>query len=115
MLRLMRRSPQEKKALSYARDRRNAFGQNDKASRKAIPLRKRLVNRANRHAARQQLSEAAGPVASERAERVEERVQGTKPKTWRKWPDQPLGQILEQKRQRRERRNPTDPTGNTGT
>jgi hypothetical protein len=98
----MRRSPQEKKALSYARDRRNAFGENDKSSRKAIPLRKRLVNRANRHAARQQLSEVGDRVTAERADRIEERVQGTKPKTWRKWPDEPLGQVLERKRQRRE-------------
>jgi hypothetical protein len=97
----MRRSPQEKKALSYARDRRNAFGESDKGSRKAIPLRKRKVNRANRHAARQQLDELGDRVVPERAERVEERVQGTKPKTWRKWPDEPLGRALERKRQRR--------------
>jgi hypothetical protein len=102
----MRRSPREKKALSYARDRRNAFGANDKASRKAIPLRKRLVNRANRHTARQQLGELGDRVAPENAdnaERVEEQVLGTKPKTWRKWPDEPLGQALERKRQRRAR------------
>jgi hypothetical protein len=111
----MRRSPQEKKALSYARDRRNAYGESDKGSRKAIPLHKRLVSRANRHAARQQLSETGDRVASERAERVEERVQGAKPKTWRKWPDQPLGQILEQKRQRRASHNPTGPTGTGST
>jgi hypothetical protein len=36
------RSPQEKKALSYELDRRNAYGQNDKAARKAIPLRKAM-------------------------------------------------------------------------
>ena len=97
----MRRSPKEKKALSYARDRRNAYGENDKSSRKAIPLRKRKVNRANRHAARQQLGESGDRVVPEHAERIEERVQGTKPKTWRKWPDEPLGQVLERKRQRR--------------
>lgn len=34
------RGPQEKKALSYARDRRNGYGENDKSSRKAIPARK---------------------------------------------------------------------------
>ncbi len=29
-----RRTPQEKKELSYERDRRNTYGENDKASRK---------------------------------------------------------------------------------
>ena len=33
----VRRSPQEKKALSYARDCRNVYGENDKSSRKNIP------------------------------------------------------------------------------
>jgi hypothetical protein len=33
----VRRSPQEKKALSYAKDRRNDYGENDKSSRKNIP------------------------------------------------------------------------------
>ena len=32
-----RKSPQEKKALSYAKDRRNTYGENDKSSRKNIP------------------------------------------------------------------------------
>ena len=106
----MRRSPKEKKALSYARDRRNAYGENDKSSRKAIPLRKRKVNRANRHAARQQLGDSGDWVVPEHAERIEERVQGTKPKTWRKWPDEPLGQVLERKRQRRAQPGNLSPT-----
>jgi len=96
----MRRSPQEKKALSYARDRRNTYGENDKSSRKNIPLRKRLVNRANRHAAQQQLDAALGVVDAERAERTEVRLRGTRGKSWRKRPDEPLGQVLERKRQR---------------
>jgi len=32
-----RKTPQQKKAESYANDRRNTYGENDKASRKAIP------------------------------------------------------------------------------
>jgi hypothetical protein len=30
---MVRRSPQDKKALSYAKDRRNVYGENDKSSR----------------------------------------------------------------------------------
>jgi hypothetical protein len=39
------RSPQEKKSLSCANDRRNTYRENDKASRKLIPLRKAQESR----------------------------------------------------------------------
>jgi len=35
-----RKTPQEKKQLSYDRDRRSIYGENDKSSRKNIPLSK---------------------------------------------------------------------------
>jgi hypothetical protein len=50
------KSPQEKKALSYAKDRRNAYGENDKASRKAIPLRKAGENRQDRRKTKHDLT-----------------------------------------------------------
>ena len=84
--------------MSYARDCRNVYAENDKSSRKNIPLRKRLVNRANRHAARQRLGEALGIADAESAERAEERLRSTRPKTWRKEPDMPLGEYLERRR-----------------
>jgi hypothetical protein len=52
------KSPQQKKALSYAKDRRNNYGENDKASRKAIPRRKAIENRSNRRTVGQLLSKA---------------------------------------------------------
>jgi hypothetical protein len=48
---LSRRSPQEKKKLSYERDRVNVYGQNDKASRKRIPKFKAQSNRSYRRTA----------------------------------------------------------------
>ena len=84
--------------MSYARDRRNMYGENDKSSRKNIPLRKRLVNKANRHAVQQQLRQAAGVSAVERAERAADRVRGARQKTWRKRPDLSLRQALDLKR-----------------
>jgi hypothetical protein len=39
----MRRSPQEKKRLSYLKDGRNVYGENDKASRKNLPKKKKLL------------------------------------------------------------------------
>jgi hypothetical protein len=69
-----RRGPQEKKALSYAKDRRNDYGENDKSSRKSIRRRKRDPNRSDRHRERQVLANATGvtadPVLAEDAERA---------------------------------------------
>src|SRR5690349_8630105 len=96
----MKRSPQEEKALSYAKDRRYAYGNNSKAARKAVPRRKRWVNKANRHAEQQFLARARGPVDVIRAESVEDRLRMRRPKRWRKWPDMPLGRQLELRRQR---------------
>src|SRR4051794_29977698 len=56
-----RLSPREKKELSYDRDRRNTYGENDKASRKSIPLRKRLQNKRERKQASQGLAPGVVP------------------------------------------------------
>lgn len=42
------KSPQDKKELSYSRDRRNCFGENDKGSRKSIRKNKRSSEHALR-------------------------------------------------------------------
>lgn len=52
-------TPQEKKSLSYAKDRRNTYGENSKASRKAIPLSKALGIRSQRHAENTLLQQAS--------------------------------------------------------
>ena len=96
----MRRSPQEEKALSYARDCRYAYGNNSKAARKSVPRRKRMVNKANRHADQQYLAEARGPVDAYWADQVEERLRSRHPMFWRKVPDMPLGRVLELRRRR---------------
>lgn len=95
---LVRRSPQEKKALSYAKDRRNDYGENDKSSRKNIRRNKRLPNRADRHRARQILASAA-------PEHAETRLAAKKSmwltKRWRKWRDAPLADIVSYQLRRR--------------
>lgn len=97
-----RLTPQRKKAYSYAQDGRNTYGENAKSSRKNIPLRKRLVNKANRHADRQLLSEATGAPDLDTAEAAEQRAQGRRPRTWRKVPDQRLGAYLARRRSNRD-------------
>jgi hypothetical protein len=63
-----RRSPQEKKKLSYERDRVNVYGENDKASRKRIPKFKATTKRALRHQARSFTDLAAKADDAERAD-----------------------------------------------
>ena len=82
-----RRTPQEKKILSYQNDRRNAYGESDKASRKAIPKRKRLAARSQRRTAKTALTAtsdvSAAPTGPARR------------KGWTKHPDRPLADHLE--------------------
>ncbi len=88
-----RRSPQEKKQLSYERDRRNEFGENDKASRKAIPLRKKLSNSKVRYAGKPLLAEESDKADALLAKAVKTR--------WKKHPDAALKKDVSRKLQRR--------------
>ncbi len=74
-----RRSPQEKKALSYAKDRRNEYGENDKSSRRNIPRSKKFPHRANRRRACLVLVAAKGAVDEAAESVVEERLLTRRP------------------------------------
>jgi len=87
-------TPQEKKELSYERDRRNAYGENDKASRKAIPLRKRIVARSYRRSTKQQLPESPVVASTDDLDDAEARVRSVRRSEWKKWPDIPLGEFI---------------------
>lgn len=54
------RSPPADKELSYERDRRDGYGENNKAKRKAIPLFKARSNRQARHGAKVVVSAVIG-------------------------------------------------------
>jgi hypothetical protein len=98
---LMRKTPQEKKRLSYAKDCRNTYGENDKASRKNIPRSRALAHRASRHFDARTLSKSTGFVDPERAEEAELRVRTQRPPWFRKSPDTPLGRYVSGKLTRR--------------
>jgi hypothetical protein len=89
------RPPREKKALSYARDRRNGYRENDKSSRKAIPLRKARENREDRRKANQAMAilpradEPTADLVESSARQDVYRVGG-----WTKSPDVPLGKAV---------------------
>lgn len=87
-------TPQEKKKLSYERDRRNCFGESPHAARKSIPLRKALRNRANRRQQEQPLHRLEGVSDMELAEEVESAMQHRAPKGWKKIADAPLGKVV---------------------
>jgi len=80
--------------MSLEKDRRNSYGENDKASRKNIPRAKARVNRANRHQDQRILDVAVGVPDQELDDDVEQKLLGRRRKVWRKWPDQPLGKLL---------------------
>ena len=94
-------TPQEKKELSYKKDRRNTFGENSKASRKGIPLAKARANRAERHEQDHLLAEATISENDEQFTAVENLVKSTKPRQWKKSPDKPLGEVLERRNTRK--------------
>lgn len=89
-------SPQDKKRLSYERDRRNAFGENSKSSRKNISRQKAIVNRQNRREVSRQLWQMDVETGeSERRLRA--------PKRWHKRADVPLKQHVFMRLERRVR------------
>lgn len=90
------RSPQQKKALSYANDRRNAYGENAKASRKAIPARKAREHREERRAVNRSLDQITR-ADEETADRLESDARHDIARTggWTKKPDIPLKDWVE--------------------
>jgi len=81
------RSPQEKKALSYQKDCRNTYGENDKASRKAIPLRKAASIRSERRKLNASVENEVKGIGVAETPR-------TNKKAWKKSSDTPIGEIV---------------------
>ena len=93
---MARKNPQEKKALSYKKDGRNVYHENDKASRKNLPRKKKRVNRAYRRVTKQQISQADTAVDPELDLIIEAQIgSGQSHRLFRlKYPDQPLADHL---------------------
>lgn len=88
-------SPQEKKSLSYRKDRRNDYGESNKGSRKIIPRNKAQGHRDNRRFTKQTIDviltagEEISDVAQSTLKNDLRRIGG-----WKKCPDAPLGEIV---------------------
>lgn len=91
----MRRTPQEKKKLSYEKDRRNTYGESPHSSRRSIPRRKAFRNRANRHRQGLALRRLAARMDDDLADQIEAGVFRYAPKVWNKVPDEPLRVVVE--------------------
>ena len=83
-------TPQDKKVKSYQKDGRNRYGENDKASRKAIPKRKASVNRSNRRQEKRALD-----VAEVDPDAAEEAISTVNKKRWQKSPDRSLAEHID--------------------
>lgn len=97
-------TPQEKKSLSYEKDRRNNFGQNAKASRKLIPLRKAKARRVSRHTASRIALVALTDKDGSAVEAAEGRASFADRTRWEKAPDSTLAEAIEAKKGWRVRR-----------
>ena len=98
---MRKRTPQEKKELSYKRDRRNVYGEAPHAARKAIPLHKALRNRANRHVANQALDYQGPAPDDDLADEIESGLRHRAPQEWEKYPDAPLAEVIANKSRKR--------------
>ena len=92
------KSPQDKKADSYAKDRRNTYGENDKSSRKNIPKSRALDHRRARRTATQPLMTAKGRVSEAHADDVHTAATTKWIPTFKKSPDTPLGDVVASKK-----------------
>ncbi|MBK8477133.1 MAG: hypothetical protein IPL39_12795 [Opitutaceae bacterium] len=92
-------TPQEKKGLSYEKDRRNRFGQHAKAARKLIPLRKAKARRVSRHTASRIAAVALTDKDGSAVEKAEGRASAANRARWAKDPDSTLAEAIGGKRE----------------
>ncbi|MCB1607187.1 MAG: hypothetical protein KDI71_09460 [Xanthomonadales bacterium] len=96
------KSPQLKKQLSLARDRRNTYGENAKASRKGISRSKARLLRVERRRVGQVLSRSLSGEDPLIAECAAREIGALKARSrFVKTPDEPLGTVIAAKRARR--------------
>jgi hypothetical protein len=93
-------SPQEKKLLSYKKDRRNTYGERGSHSRHAIAEHKAR----DRRVYRRQINQILNGAESNQPDLMEEvdiEVKSVPKSSWGKCPDEPLGKVVNWKLERR--------------
>lgn len=94
---MRRKAPPEKKRLSYLKDRRDDYGENNKSSRKNLPRSKAFARRANRARESLALRSATGAPDEARAEAAELRILRSRRRVKRKAAHVPLAEYVEWK------------------
>src|SRR5688500_1754872 len=87
-------TPRDRKRLSYSRDRRNTYGENAKRSRKNIFRNKRTRSRTERRVAREAFAGDSVGFDEARIDAVLVRSELLHRKSWKKFPDEPLGIVV---------------------
>jgi hypothetical protein len=95
------KSPREKKADSYKRDRRNTYGESPHGSRKSIPRARARDHREARRVVRPKLIPALGPIDEASVDEVQTKATAKRHARFKKLPDAPLGVVVERKLARR--------------
>ena len=93
------RSPQEKKLLTYKKDRRNTYGERGSHSRHAIAAHKARDHRVYRRQVNQILSE--NEIHQDFWEEMDVEAKSVSESNWRKSPDEPLAKVVRRKLERR--------------
>ena len=94
-------TPQEKKELSYQKDRRYCYGNSPHGARKSVPSRKRSRNRANRRFVNLLWATIKGYVEVEHYDTVDSQTKHKTPNNWQKCPDESLKDNIARKNNRR--------------
>ena len=94
-----RRTPRQKKDLSLAKDCRNAYWANDKASRKGIPRRRARKHREYRRSVREAIKGAL-VITSDVPEGIEAAADRVRRGSWQKSKDVPLREMIDSKRKK---------------
>jgi hypothetical protein len=96
------KNPKEKKLLSLKNDRRNVYGESPTSSRKNIALAKQRSHQQERHSTAEALRSHGGSSSEEDGESVEVTVKDraiiSRLKSFKKWPDAPLANVLFRKK-----------------
>jgi len=99
------KNPREKKRLRLKRERRNRYGENNKASRKNIPRSKQRQHMNERRTAGEVVARLKGQVQEDQATDAEfliqSRVTDLRRHGFKKYPDVPLRVVLENRKTKR--------------
>jgi hypothetical protein len=100
---MKQKTPQEKKALSYAKDCRNTYGESDKGSRKTTRKNKTIQNQVYRRKVNQVLNEIED-TKLESVKIIESEAKAISKGNWKKSSDTPLGLFVELQKDMSQRR-----------